>query len=166
MRVLTARGLLGVVREVPPHTPAMLLSQERRLHWPEWFDARHGFMVESTGDESVGLTPKQVITQVREGVRGSFARLGEQVPPVDTEDPKVVIVAHVARGRCMLSFDTSGKSLHKRGYREQGHPAPLKETLAAAILDRDGELADAVNGPLKAAVEEAFGDELAWLLRA
>ncbi len=39
-------------------------------------------------------------------------------------------------------------------------------SLAAAILDRDGELADAVNGPLKAAVEEAFGDELAWLLRA
>ena len=34
----------------------------------------------------------------------------------------------------MLSFDTSGKSLHKRGYREQGHPAPLKETLSAAIL--------------------------------
>jgi putative N6-adenine-specific DNA methylase len=34
----------------------------------------------------------------------------------------------------MLSFDTSGKSLHKRGYREQGHPAPLKETLAAALL--------------------------------
>jgi putative N6-adenine-specific DNA methylase len=34
----------------------------------------------------------------------------------------------------MLSFDTAGKSLHKRGYRESGHPAPLKETLSAAIL--------------------------------
>ena len=43
-------------------------------------------------------------------------------------------MAHLARGRCMLSLDTSGKSLHKRGYREQGHPAPLKETLAASIL--------------------------------
>jgi len=44
------------------------------------------------------------------------------------------VVAHLRHGRCTLSFDTSGKSLHKRGYREQGHPAPLKETLAAAIL--------------------------------
>jgi putative N6-adenine-specific DNA methylase len=44
------------------------------------------------------------------------------------------VVAHLANGRCMLSLDTSGKSLHKRGYRESGHPAPLKETLAAAIL--------------------------------
>ena len=37
-----------------------------------------------------------------------------------------------------MSFDTSGKSLHKRGYRESGHPAPLKETLSAAILTMAG----------------------------
>ena len=161
LRVRTASRILRVLREVPAHTPAMLHSQVRRLHWPEWFDARHGFMVESTGDEGGGLTPKQVITQVREGVRESFARLGEQVPPVDTEDPKVVIVAHVARGRCMLSFDTSGKSLHKRGYREQGHPAPLKETLAAAILQfagYDGSVAflDPMCGSGTLAIEAAM----------
>jgi putative N6-adenine-specific DNA methylase len=63
-----------------------------------------------------------------------FRREGGRVPPVDTKDPKVCVVAHLSRGRCMLSLDTSGKSLHKRGYREPGHPAPLKETLAAAIL--------------------------------
>jgi len=138
LRVRTASRLLRVLREVPAHTPAMLRSQVRRLHWPEWFDARHGFMVESTGDEGGGLTPKQVITQVREGIREAFGRSDGSVPPVDTDTPKVVVVAHVARGRCMLSFDTSGKSLHKRGYREQGHPAPLKETLAAAILQFAG----------------------------
>jgi putative N6-adenine-specific DNA methylase len=138
LRVRTASRLLRVLREVPAHTPAMLRSQVRRLHWPEWFDARHGFMVESTGDEGGGLTPKQVITQVREGIREAFGRSDGSVPPVDTDAPKVVVVAHVARGRCMLSFDTSGKSLHKRGYREQGHPAPLKETLAAAILQFAG----------------------------
>ena len=161
LRVRTASRILRVLREVPAHTPAMLHSQVRRLHWPEWFDARHGFMVESTGDEGGGLTPKQVITQVREGVRESFARLGGQVPPVDTEEPKVVIVAHVVRGRCMLSFDTSGKSLHKRGYREQGHPAPLKETLAAAILQfagYDGSVAflDPMCGSGTLAIEAAM----------
>ena len=80
------------------------------------------------------MAPKQVITQVREAIRDVFSRAGGAVPPVDTDEPKVVVVAHLARGRCMLSLDTSGKSLHKRGYREQGHPAPLKETLAASIL--------------------------------
>jgi putative N6-adenine-specific DNA methylase len=135
----TASRLLRVIREVPAHTPQMLHSQVRRLRWPEWFDRRHGFMVETVGiDAAAAMTPRQVVTQVREGVREAFAASGLAPPPVDTEEPKVVIVAHLARGRCTLCFDTSGKALHKRGYREPGHPAPLKETLAAAILQFAG----------------------------
>jgi putative N6-adenine-specific DNA methylase len=137
LRLRTASRLLRVIKTVPAHNGPMLYSQVRRLHWPDWFDARHGFMVECLGVEaadSAALGPKQVITQVREGIRASFAAAGAGEPRVDTDEPKVVVVAHVARGRCTLSFDTTGKSLHKRGYRESGHPAPLKETLAAAIL--------------------------------
>jgi putative N6-adenine-specific DNA methylase len=139
LRVRTASRLLRVIKDVPCHTPQMLHSQVRRLHWPEWFDRRHGFMVEPVGLEASGaMTPKQVVTEVREGVREAFTAAGQAPPPVDTQEPRVVIVAHLARGRCTLSFDTSGKSLHKRGYREPGHPAPLKETLASAILQFAG----------------------------
>ena len=134
LKLRTASRILRVVREVPAKNPPMLYSQVRRIQWYELFDVQHGFMVESLGGESDGIPPKQVITQVREGIRDAFGRELGRAPPVDTEDPKVVVVAHLARGRCTLSFDTSGKSLHKRGYREPGHPAPLKETLAAAIL--------------------------------
>jgi putative N6-adenine-specific DNA methylase len=136
LRLRTASRILRVIREVPARTPEMLRSQARRIRWDALFDPRHGFMVESLGAdaEGGGLAPKQVITQVRESIREVFARSAQGVPPVDREEPKVVVVAHLDRGRCMLSLDTSGKSLHKRGYRESGHPAPLKETLAAAIL--------------------------------
>lgn len=135
LKLRTASRILRVVREVPAKNPPMLYSQVRRIPWGELFDAQHAFMVESLGtDAGGGMTPKQVITQVREGIRDVFTRAVGHAPPVDTEEPKVVVVAHLARGRCTLSLDTSGKSLHKRGYRESGHPAPLKETLAAAIL--------------------------------
>jgi putative N6-adenine-specific DNA methylase len=87
LRVRTASRILRVLRDVPAHTPAMLRSQVRRMHWPEWFDARHGFMVESTGEERDGLPSKQVITQVREGIREAFGRGEGRVPPVDTEEP-------------------------------------------------------------------------------
>ena len=139
LRLRTASRVLQVVKDVPAHTPPMLQSQVRRLRWPEWFDPRHGFMVETVGVEATGaMPPKQVVTQVREGIRAAFAAAGKPAPKVDTEEPRVVVVAHLARGRCTLSFDTSGKALHKRGYRESGHPAPLKETLAAAILQFAG----------------------------
>jgi putative N6-adenine-specific DNA methylase len=136
LKLRTASRLLRVIKEVPAKSPEMLYSQARRIRWCELFDPQHGFQVESLGAdaEGGGMPPKQVITQVRESIRDVFGRESGRVPPVDLVEPKVVVVAHLANGRCMLSLDTSGKSLHKRGYREPGHPAPLKETLAAAIL--------------------------------
>jgi putative N6-adenine-specific DNA methylase len=136
LKLRTASRILRVIKEVPAQSPAMLYSQARRIRWCDLFDAQHGFMVESLGADvdGGGMPPKQVITQVRESIRDVFNRELGRAPAVDTEEPRVVVVAHLERGRCMLSLDTSGKSLHKRGYRESGHPAPLKETLAAAIL--------------------------------
>ncbi len=135
LRLRTASRLLRVIRQVPAHSPPMLRSQVRRIRWAELFDAQHAFAVECAGLDAGGaIPPKQLITQVREGIREAFDAAGAGKPRIDTGDPKVIVVAHLARGRCTLSFDTTGKSLHKRGYRESGHPAPLKETLAAAIL--------------------------------
>ena len=54
-------------------------------------------------------------------------------PPYDPEGP-ITLVAHVRAGVCTLGLDTAGRALHKRGWRLDGHPAVLKETLAAAML--------------------------------
>ncbi len=136
LKLRTASRILRVIKQVPARSPAMLRSQVRRIRWDELFDARHGFMVESQGEDADqgGMAAKQIITQVREGIREAFERAQGVAPAIDRSEPKLAVVAHLRHGRCTLSFDTSGKSLHKRGYREPGHPAPLKETLAAAIL--------------------------------
>jgi len=136
LKLRTASRILRVIKEVPAKSPEMLYSQARRIRWCDLFEAQHGFLVESLGAdaEGGGMPPKQVITQVREGIRDVFNREQGRAPAIELVEPRVVVVAHLAKGRCMLSLDTSGKSLHKRGYREPGHPAPLKETLAAAIL--------------------------------
>ena len=136
LKLRTASRILRVIKDVPAKSPQMLYSQARRIHWRDLFDVQHGFRVASLGAdaEGGGMPPRQVITQVRESIRDVFNREQGRAPPVDPAEPRVVVVAHLANGRCMLSLDTSGKSLHKRGYREPGHPAPLKETLAAAIL--------------------------------
>lgn len=59
-------------------------------------------------------------------------------PNVDTINPDIRIHAFFAGGRCTLSLDATGASLHERGYRVQTTSAPLKESLAAAIIDLTG----------------------------
>lgn len=59
-------------------------------------------------------------------------------PNVDTMRPDVRIVAYFSNDRCVLSLDSTGRPLHERGYRLEGARAPLKENLAAAIVELSG----------------------------
>ncbi len=59
-------------------------------------------------------------------------------PDIDTIDPDIKINLNIRNNFCTLSFDTSGNSLHKRGYRINVVSAPLHETLAAAIIRISG----------------------------
>ncbi|MEM8780201.1 MAG: RNA methyltransferase, partial [Cyanobacteria bacterium P01_G01_bin.49] len=61
---------------------------------------------------------------------------------IDINNPNILINAHLYENRCLLSLDSSGESLHRRGYRPAMGLAPLKETLAAALLDLTNWTAD------------------------
>ena len=56
-------------------------------------------------------------------------------PNVDRHRPALQINAHIAKDHCVLNLDASGDRLHRRGYRRQATDAPLRETLAAAIVE-------------------------------
>src|SRR6185436_6788420 len=55
-------------------------------------------------------------------------------PAVDTANPDLQLNLFIRQGKGILSLDTSGMPLHQRGYRQAGGIAPLRETLAAALL--------------------------------
>ncbi|MBS0264893.1 MAG: hypothetical protein JSS02_23360, partial [Planctomycetes bacterium] len=76
--------------------------------------------------------------KVKDAIADRLRREQGQRPNVDKEYPDILVHAHLAEGRCILSLDATGTSLHERGYRGYGAPAPLKETLAAAIIDLTG----------------------------
>lgn len=76
--------------------------------------------------------------RVKDAIVDQFRANGLSRPSVDTERPSLRLNVYLHRGRMVMSIDLSGDSLHRRGYREQGGRAPLKENLAAAILRRAG----------------------------
>jgi putative N6-adenine-specific DNA methylase len=88
------------------------------------------------------------------------AARGER-PEVDKDQPDLRVHAHLFRDRCTLSVDTSGESLHRRGWRRFQGPAPLAETLAAGLLslsgwDRRSPLIDPFCGSATLLVEAAL----------
>ncbi len=111
---------------------------------------------DSTLDHSMFIAQKTkdaIVDQFR-------ARHGVR-PSVDREDPDLAIHVHLWRNRCTVSIDTSGDSLHKRGWRRFQGRAPLAETLAAAMVlesewDRRSPLVDPFCGSGTVLIEAAL----------
>jgi 23S rRNA (guanine2445-N2)-methyltransferase / 23S rRNA (guanine2069-N7)-methyltransferase len=102
--------------------------------WEEHLTADSTFAVESTLKDSEhthsGFVSLKVKDAIVDRLRG---KLGAR-PDVDTKDPAIQVVAHLAKEKLSLSLDLCGEPLNRRGYRVRPTAAPLKETLAAAIL--------------------------------
>ncbi|MFO7821461.1 MAG: THUMP domain-containing protein [Lentisphaeria bacterium] len=107
-----------------------------------------------THSGATALTVKDaIVDQLRD-------TLGER-PNVDRDDPDVRIFVYISEDKVKLYLDLSGEPLHKRGYRQETGPAPIRENLAAALIrlsgwDRESPLADPLCGSGTIAIEAAL----------
>ncbi|MBU8894317.1 RNA methyltransferase [Corallococcus sp. M34] len=102
--------------------------------WEEHLTTHHTFAVDATLKDTTHAHSGFVALKVKDAI---VDRLREKLgarPDVNTRDPDVSVVAHLVRDKLSLSLDLCGDPLHRRGYRVRPTAAPLKETLAAAIL--------------------------------
>ncbi len=130
----TAMRVLLQLARFPASDADALYGGARLVDWAEWLTVRTTLAVEATVSSS-GITHSQFAAlKVKDAVVDALReRLGAR-PDVDPKDPDVRIVLHLARNEADLSLDLAGEPLHRRGYRVAMTPAPLKETLAAAVL--------------------------------
>jgi 23S rRNA G2445 N2-methylase RlmL len=156
---IALRVLLEVAAFESPSGDA-LYEQVRKVDWNEWLTTRSTLAVRATCRSS-SLTHSQFVAQkTKDAVVDALRdRFGTR-PSVDREDPDVLISVHLLRDRATLYLDVGGASLHRRGWRAVGGEAPLRETLAAAILrlsgwDRDRPLVDPMCGSGTIAIEAA-----------
>lgn len=133
-----ANRILLVLGRFPAATPEALYAGTRTIPWHEHFDASATFAVQFISSHSAITHSHFGALKVKDAIVDQFReQLGER-PSVETEQPDIRINVYVMRDQATVSLDLSGESLHRRGYREPGVAAPLKENLAAAILLRAG----------------------------
>ena len=106
--------------------------------WEIWFTTKQTFKIEITAQHSPLTSLNFAALKIKDAVADRFrAKRGER-PDVNTQWPDVRIYVHLTTDSCTLYMDTSGEPLFKRGWREDKGDAPLKETLAAAMLAASG----------------------------
>jgi putative N6-adenine-specific DNA methylase len=111
--------------------------------WEIWFDVRQTFKVEITASQSPLRSLNFAALKVKDAVADRFREKKGARPDVDTQRPTARVYVHLTKDRATLYIDTSGEPLFKRGWREDKGEAPLKETLAAAMIAASGWQADA-----------------------
>ncbi|HSV82185.1 MAG TPA: THUMP domain-containing protein [Ramlibacter sp.] len=106
--------------------------------WEDWFTPRESFKIELTAHQSPLKSLNFAALRIKDGVADRFRQRGGVRPDVDTQRPAVRLFAHLGTDALTLYVDSSGEPLFKRGWREDKGEAPLKETLAAAMLAASG----------------------------
>ncbi|MBR4136143.1 MAG: RNA methyltransferase [Bacteroidales bacterium] len=95
-------------------------------------------VVHATIVDSIFRTPLFASLLAKDAVCDRFRDLYDERPSVDKEDPDVQFFVHVYQNEAQLFVDSSGESLHKRGYKLRNHPAPINEVVAAAMIQLSG----------------------------
>ena len=114
--------------------PDALYALAREVDWSEHL-APDGSLAVDFLSASSGITHTRYgALRTKDAIVDQFREAGGVRPDVDRETPDVRVNVYVHRDRARIALDLSGASLHRRGYRTAGGPAPLKENVAAALL--------------------------------
>ncbi len=113
----------------------ILYREVQKISWDQYLQPHNTLAVNCTGGNQKLNHTHFTALQVKNAIVDQQRRKSGQRSSVDAENPDVAINVHIHQDRCILSLDSSGTSLHRRGYRQAMGKAPLKESLAAALLD-------------------------------
>ncbi|MDB6063127.1 MAG: rRNA ((2445)-N(2))/((2069)-N(7))-methyltransferase [Verrucomicrobiaceae bacterium] len=106
------------------------------VEWSEHFTSEQTFVVDFNGTNRAITNTQFGAQKTKDAVVDHFVARGGRRPSIDLRNPDWRLNVHLQRDEATVSIDLAGESLHRRGYREHGGIAPLKENLAAALLMR------------------------------
>jgi putative N6-adenine-specific DNA methylase len=108
------------------------------IEWGDYLRPHHTFAVHATGKTQTLNHTHFTALQVKQAIVDQQEHQWQERSNIDTQAPDVAINVHLHQNRCVVSLDSSGESLHRRGYRPAVGAAPLKESLAAALIAWSG----------------------------
>ncbi len=134
---LASRILAPMIR-FDCHSDRYLYQTARQLPWPELFTTEQTFAIQASVSNSHISHSQFAGQRLKDAIVDTFRDATGIRPSVDTKNPDLWIHLRIDRDKASIALDTSGRALHRRGYRVESVEAPLQETLAAAIVRLSG----------------------------
>ncbi|MBE6295805.1 MAG: RNA methyltransferase [Bacteroidales bacterium] len=106
----------------------------KSVDWEQYLDCNSTFSVDSVVYSDVFRHSKFVAYRVKDAIADFFNEKYGKRPTVRLNNPDLIFHIHIAGEECTLAFDSSGESLHRRGYRVDTGAAPINEVLAAGMI--------------------------------
>jgi len=116
----------------------LLYKKSLQVNWEDFLDPSKTFAVFASVTNSSIKHSKFASLRLKDAIVDYFRNCKGKRPSIDTRKPDVWFNLHIENDEATISLDTSGGSLHRRGYRKQSIQTPMVETLAASIINYSG----------------------------
>ena len=134
----TALRILKPIHTFVANNADEVYEEIKKIDWEQYLSLNNTFLIDSVVFSHIFRHSKFVAYRVKDGIADYFSEKYEKRPSVSVTNPDLVFNIHIAHNKCTLSLDSSGESLHMRGYRIAQTDAPLNEVLAAGMILKSG----------------------------
>jgi putative N6-adenine-specific DNA methylase len=134
----TALRILKIVSEFKAYNPDDVYDEVKKIKWDSFFSCDRTFAIDAVVYSENFNHSKFVAYKTKDAIVDYFKEKYENRPSVSVKNPDFYINIHISQNDCTISLDSSGESLHKRGYRVTQGEAPLNEILAAGMILKTG----------------------------
>jgi len=147
----TALRILVPIAQFEVHDEKSLYDAIKEIDWEQYISVDDSLAIDTFLNTDI-FTHSQFISQkAKDAIVDQFREKHDKRPDVNLERPVMRLNIHILDNTCSLALDSSGASLHKRGYRDQTNLAPINEVLAAGLVmlsgwDRSRNLVDPMCG--------------------
>lgn len=140
--VRSALRILVPVYEFKAQTEQQLYRQIYAFDWENYLTKKQSFVIDSVVKSPYFNHSHYAALKVKDAIADRFREKYRIRPSVDTKNPDIRVNLYIHNDDVIISLDSSGNSLHKRGYRKQTNMAPLNEVTAAALVLMSGYRGD------------------------
>ena len=130
----TAIRVIKPIKHFKAQSADDVYEEVKKIDWSQYLDLKKSFAVDSVVFSDEFRHSKFVSYKVKDAIVDQFREKTGQRPNISVANPDIRLNMHIAEDRCTLSLDSSGESLHRRGYRQESVEAPLNEVLAAGMI--------------------------------